>query len=61
MRNYYVYILSNEAKILYIDVTNNSERGLYEHKNKLINGFSKKYNLTKLVYYEETTCEGCYL
>ena len=35
-------------------MTNNLERRLFEHKNKLIDGFSKKYNLTKLVYYETT-------
>ena len=55
MKNYYVYILSNEARTLYIGITNNLERRMYEHKNKLIDGFTKKYNLTKLVYYEMTT------
>ena len=55
MMNYYVYILSNEARTLYIGITNNLERRMYEHKNKLIDGFTKKYNLTKLVYYETTT------
>ena len=55
MRDYYVYILSNISKRLYIGVTNNLERRLYEHKNKLIDGFTKKYNLTKLVYFETAT------
>jgi len=55
MKNYYVYILSNEARTLYIGITNNLERRMYEHKNKIIDGFTKKYNLTKLVYYETTT------
>ncbi|MDD4211529.1 MAG: GIY-YIG nuclease family protein [Clostridia bacterium] len=53
---YYVYILSNyNNKMLYIGVTNNLERRLYEHKNELIDGFTKKYNIHKLVYYECTT------
>ena len=55
MKNYYVYLLSNEARTLYIGVTNNLERRISEHKSKLIKGFTKKYNLTKLVYYETTT------
>ena len=55
MRQYYVYILTNKTnKVLYIGVTNNLERRIYEHKNKLIKGFSQKYNLTKLIYYEMT-------
>ena len=49
----YVYILSNKNNtVLYIGVTNNLQRRLFEHKNKLIDGFSKKYNLNKCVYYE---------
>lgn len=52
MKQYYVYILTNKSKTLYIGVTNNLERRMYEHKHKLIDGFTKKYNLTKLVYYE---------
>ncbi|HCY77248.1 MAG TPA: excinuclease ABC subunit C [Ignavibacteriales bacterium] len=50
---YYLYILTNWSnKVIYIGVTNNLQRRLYEHKNKLIDGFTKKYNLNKLVYYE---------
>lgn len=54
MRDYYVYILSNAEKTLYIGVTNSLERRMHEHKNKLCNGFTKKYHLTKLVYFEIT-------
>lgn len=49
----YVYILTNSAdKVLYIGVTSNLIKRIYEHKNKFVEGFSRKYNLTKLVYYE---------
>lgn len=52
-RQYYVYILTNKSnKVLYIGVTNALMRRIFEHKNKLVEGFSKKYNLTRLVYYE---------
>ena len=51
---YYVYILTTKNnKMLYIGVTNDLQRRLYEHKNKMLDGFSKKYNINKLVYYEE--------
>jgi len=52
---YYVYILTNKNnKVLYIGVTNDLERRIFEHKNKLVEGFTKKYNLNKLIYYEMT-------
>ena len=52
---YYVYILTNKHNtVLYIGVTNNINRRLYEHKNKLVDGFTKRYNLDRLVYYETT-------
>ncbi len=51
--NYYVYIITNrDNTVLYTGVTNNIIRRIYEHKEKLINGFSKKYNCDKLVWYE---------
>ena len=53
MNEYFVYIITNKHNsTYYIGVTNNLERRIYEHKNKLIEGFSKKYNLFKLIYYE---------
>ena len=50
---YCVYILTNATnKVMYIGVTNNLQRRLYEHKNGLVDGFTKKYRTHKLVYYE---------
>ena len=48
-------ITNKNNNVLYIGVTNNLIRRMYEHKNKLVDGFSKRYNLYKLVYFEETT------
>ena len=51
---YYVYLLTNwNNKVMYLGVTNNLERRLYEHRNKLVKGFTEKYNVHKLVYFEK--------
>ena len=55
MRSFYVYILSNASRILYVGVTNDLARRVLEHKSKSIPGFTAKYNVTQLVYFEETT------
>ena len=49
----FVYIMTNKTnKVLYIGVTNNLVKRVYQHKNKLVTGFTSKYNCNKLVYYE---------
>ena len=55
MKNYYVYIMTNNSKTLYTGMTNNLLRRVYEHKNKLIDGFTKKYSITQLVFFDETS------
>jgi putative endonuclease len=52
-RQYWVYILSSVSGVLYIGVTNNLERRLWEHRQKKVSGFSAKYNTTRLVRCEE--------
>ena len=52
-KEYYIYILTNKNNTtLYVGITNNLVRRVYEHKNKLCDGFTKKYNIDKLVYSE---------
>ena len=52
---YFVYILTNwDDSVMYIGVTSNLPRRLYEHRNGLADGFTKTYNVHKLVYYEHT-------
>jgi len=53
-RQYYVYILTNKRKnVLYVGVTSNLEGRMWQHKNKEVKGFTSKYNVNQLVYYEE--------
>ena len=54
MNQYYVYIMSNKSKTIYTGITNNLHRRVFEHKSKKIKGFTSRYNITKLVYYEIT-------
>ena len=52
---YWIYILANKYNnVLYIGVTNDLQRRVFEHKNKLVEGFTQKYNVDRLVYYEST-------
>ena len=56
MKNYYIYIMANKTNTtIYIGVTSDIIKRVWEHKNKLVGGFTKRYNVNKLVYYEETT------
>ena len=54
MRQFYVYIMTNRSRILYVGVTNDLQRRVFEDKHKLIPGFTQKYNITQLVYFEVT-------
>jgi putative endonuclease len=49
---YHVYLMTSKSGTLYVGMTNNTEKMIYEHKNKLISGFAKKYNITRLVHFE---------
>ncbi len=57
-RDYCVYLLTNRSGTLYTGVTNDLQRRMYEHKNKLVEGFTKRYNIAMLVYYEVTSDIG---
>jgi putative endonuclease len=54
-KQYYIYILSNASRRIYVGVTNNLERRVYEHKHMLIPGFTSEYKITRLVYFEITS------
>jgi len=53
--SYYVYIMTNRSDTIYTGVTSDLERRVYEHKQKLLDGFTKKYRIGTLVYYETTS------
>ena len=53
-KHYYVYIATNKRNtVLYTGITNDLNRRMYEYKNKLIKGFTSKYNIEKLIYFQE--------
>jgi putative endonuclease len=52
VRPFYVYILSSRSGVLYVGVTNDIERRVYQHKHKLVQGFTSRYNVNLLVFYE---------
>jgi len=54
LRSYYVYLMSNVSRTLYVGVTNDLERRVLQHKMKRFPGFTARYHVTKLVYYEDT-------
>ena len=54
-KTYYVYLLASKSRRLYVGVTNNLEHRLYEHKHKLVDGFTKSYNIDRLVFFETTS------
>jgi len=49
---YYVYIMTNKSGTLYVGLTNNIKKRAFEHKNKLVESFTKKYNINRLLYFE---------
>lgn len=55
MRTYYVYIMSSGRRTLYVGVTGDLQRRIHEHRQKLVEGFTKRYNVNHLVYFESVT------
>ena len=53
MATYFVYIMASNSRVLYTGMTNNLERRVFEHKNRLVPGFSATYHCKRLVYFEE--------
>jgi putative endonuclease len=53
-KQYFVYIMASRSHVLYVGVTNDLQRRVGQHKQKVVEGFTQKYNVTRLVYYEMT-------
>src|SRR5687767_5461705 len=53
VRRYYVYILASRTRVLYVGMTNDLERRVFQHKQKQIGSFTSQYNVDRLVHYEE--------
>ena len=53
-KQYYVYIMASRSRVLYVGMTNDLQRRVEQHKQKLVEGFTQRYNVTRLVYYEAT-------
>ena len=54
MNQFFVHIMTNRSRTLYVGVTNNLERSFFEHKNHLVKGFTSRYRIDMLIYYEMT-------
>ena len=54
MKQYFVYLLTNNSKALYVGFTGNLKNRIWEHKNKVIKGFTEKYNIDKIIYFEQS-------
>jgi len=57
-KQYYVYMMSNKSGTFYTGMTNNLERRVFEHKNKLVGGSTKRYNINRLLYFDSTDDVG---
>src|SRR5262245_32624416 len=55
MRDFFVYIMSSDTRCLYIGVTSDLTKRVFEHKNGVMEGFTKRYRVAKLVYFEQTS------
>jgi len=54
MKQYFVYLLTNNSGALYVGFTSNLKNRIWQHKNKIIKGFTEKYNIDKIIYFEQT-------